>query len=206
MPARSHRPLAAPLVAAAALLLSACPSWWTTTVGDSESDTGGDTAASTGTGSGTDTDTTGGQQCGDPPAAPACAPQGVSNQVTTLCRARANQADCLAFSDGGSSYKCAWVAIETHPPDDLTCSASVQQYECIGLQVSAAPCNQATCGGAAGTTYYRWNAECQVDVFQASFCGFEVLDWSTCGWTTASSPECTVPWPSVGPAACRCGC
>lgn len=165
------------------------------------------TSATDGAGeSESDPSTTGApQMCGEAPEGPACVPAG-SSTLGALCAARASPSECLAFGDGVAS-KCAWVDVTTHPAGASTCAGGSGRGVCVGLQASGAACNDSTCAGSvATTTHYRFTASCEVEVFQGSFCGFEVVDWSVCQWSGGGTDTCTVPWPSAGPPACKCAC
>jgi len=127
--------------------------------------------------------------------------------LTTLCRARTTQTACLADADGGSANQCAWATIDTYSAADLTCSLVRQHGECIGIQANASSCPSAACdGAAAGTAFYRFNDQCQVETFTAPLCGWQVLDWNECQWDGSSPDACSTPWPSAGPPSCRCNC
>jgi len=177
---------------------------WAATATDSDSTTVATESTATTDGSGGDTDPA---LCGDPPAAPPCAQSPSTAPLTTLCRARTTQAQCLADAGGGSANSCAWATIETYGANDSACSLVAERGECIGIQANASSCTNTACDGAvSATAYYRFNDQCQIETFTASLCGWQVLDWNECTWDGSSPDACTQPWPSAGPAACRCHC
>ncbi len=199
------RPLSALLTASISVSLAlGCSLFdWTATATDSDSTTVATESGATTDGSG-DPDPA---LCGDPPAAPPCAQSPSTSPLTTLCRARTTQAECLADAGGGSANSCAWATIETYGAGDSACSLVGERGECIGIQANAGSCTNTACDGAvSATAYYRFNDQCQVETFTASLCGWQVLDWDECAWDGSSPDACTQPWPSAGPAACRCHC
>ena len=177
---------------------------WTLSATDSDATTDATDSTATTDGSSTGNDPA---VCGDPPAAPPCAQSPSTSPLTTLCRARTTQAACLADAGGGSANSCAWAMIETYGANDDSCSLTGEHGECIGIQANAGSCTNSACDGAvSATAYYRFNDQCQVETFTASLCGWQVLDWNECAWDGSSPDACTQPWPSAGPASCRCHC
>lgn len=185
------RALTCALALAAATLVAGCSDFFYHDTKDetaSESSSSGDAA----------------DMCGEAPEGPACAPPSSSN-LGALCGARATESECLAFGDGVTS-KCAWAQVTAFTAEGSACGGSARGV-CVGLQASAGACNASSCGGGVNaTTYYRYTSECTLEVFQGQYCGFEVVDWSACEWSESPTATCSKPWPSAGPAACRCAC
>ncbi|MEZ4447916.1 MAG: hypothetical protein R3B09_00465 [Nannocystaceae bacterium] len=186
-----------PRALAVALLVAGCGDLFNYTASATE---GGSTGESE---SESDASTGAAQMCGDPPAGPTCTPPSSSN-LGALCGARGTESECVAFGDGVTS-KCAWAQVTSYAGASA-CGGSSRGV-CVGLQANGGGCGPASCGGgSSATTYYRFTASCELEVFQGSYCGFQVVDWSACEWTDSPSAECSAPWPSSGPPACKCLC
>lgn len=164
------------------------------------------TTASTTAAATTTAPTTGAtEDCGPPPATPAC-DTGVTDPHAPLCGVR-SQADC----DGPleADIECRWVETEIVAAEADACASSSPAGACIAVK----PVDGDGCGGPptradtrAGDTLWRFTPQCDIEVFASDICLATVLGWNLCTWDREPDDACALPWPNLGPAACTCAC
>ncbi len=219
-PASARR--SSPGLALALVLLCACPtppppgsSTDTATATGATSSTTTDTGA-TATVTVTDTDTdadTDTASC--PPWTPTrCldAEEDELDPATVECASR-GMAECGGPVEPGSQEQCSWVYTVRVGADALSCADGEASGTCIALSYYGDGCSvDSTCGGdVEGAVYYRLLEGCAVETFRGEFCGYNVLDWSTCAWGVQGGDgdparQVCAPPADGGPAACACAC